>query len=145
MQKVIIMRGVPGAGKSTWVKRNHPQAFVCSADDYFEKDGAYKFDVRKLGEAHAFCMSAFLHVMNDPAHPVVIVDNTNIRYAEMSPYVLVGQAFGCSIEVATIATHPDVSARRNVHSVPAEKVYRAWDAFEQLPNFLKSNETIIFL
>jgi hypothetical protein len=53
---VIVCRGLPGAGKSTYVATLSPGAVVCSADSYFVgPDGAYRFDPAKLGQAHEAC------------------------------------------------------------------------------------------
>jgi predicted kinase len=33
--KLIILRGLPGSGKTTLVRKEWPNAAVCSADSYF--------------------------------------------------------------------------------------------------------------
>jgi predicted kinase len=35
-KNVYVMMGVPGSGKSTWIRNNVPGALVASADHYFE-------------------------------------------------------------------------------------------------------------
>lgn len=51
MRNVIIMRGVPGSGKSTYVRNRYPEARVVSADRYFTDPatGEYRFDASKRG------------------------------------------------------------------------------------------------
>ena len=34
-KKIVIMRGIPGSGKSTYVRENFDGAWICSADDFF--------------------------------------------------------------------------------------------------------------
>ena len=59
---MAIMRGLPGSGKSTIASRIQeqlPQVQVCSADHHFiDEEGEYRFDLSKLGAAHAACQAA---------------------------------------------------------------------------------------
>ncbi|KAF1782850.1 P-loop containing nucleoside triphosphate hydrolase [Phytophthora cactorum] len=63
---VVILRGIPGSGKSTLgreieaICRYRGAAFTaCSADLFFETPRGYVFDVRKLGAAHSKCKGDF--------------------------------------------------------------------------------------
>ena len=51
MKTLIILRGVPGCGKSTVaeVLSNNGKYPVCTADDFFMKDGEYKWNPKQLG------------------------------------------------------------------------------------------------
>ena len=58
---MLILRGLPGSGKSTLCKKiaksfrtEERETVVCSGDDFFTdpKTGKYKFDGSKLIEAH---------------------------------------------------------------------------------------------
>lgn len=122
--KVILLRGGSGAGKSTWVKTNHPEATVLSADSFFMVDGQYKFDATKLGEAHATCLRNFITVCQtyqgvDGTGPsVVIVDNTNTSVSEFAPYAQVAQVYGHDVQVLTFLYDPVVAHARNTHGTP---------------------------
>ena len=52
---LIIVRGIAGSGKTTFVKKTFPEAAHYEADMYFEQGGEYKFDASKLKEAHNWC------------------------------------------------------------------------------------------
>lgn len=120
--KVVIVRGISGSGKTTWLKRVYPEARVCSADHFFvAKDGSYQFDVEKLDEAHNFCLKKFLGLIANET-PLVAVDNTNLTRHEVAPYYQLAKAFGYEIELVYIFCPPEVAAVRNVHGVPSEKV-----------------------
>ena len=55
---MVVMRGLPGSGKSTVVStitRVYPHAVVCSADHYFMNDGKYEYSSSRLKSAHLQC------------------------------------------------------------------------------------------
>lgn len=81
------MRGYPGSGKSTKAKElaERFDAVICSADDYFMKDGNYKFNVSKLKDAHQQCQDKALNAINSGKN--VIVDNTNLTIYNVVPYI----------------------------------------------------------
>lgn len=141
--KVIVMRGIPGAGKSTWAGENYPEAIICSADSYFMTYDGYKFDRNKLSEAHKSCMYNFLMIVQNKnlQDCTVIVDNTNVKTWEFMGYIQVAQALGHEVEVVYLETPPEEAHKRNVHGVPEETVFRMYQQFDRTPKHLK--ETVI--
>lgn len=81
------MRGYPGSGKSTEAEKieKEKDAVICSADDFFIKDGKYTYDVENLGIAYSDCFDKFEAAINKGAN--VIIDNTNLRVANFSKYI----------------------------------------------------------
>lgn len=127
IKTVVLMRGIPGVGKSYVVNQQFSKAFVCSTDRFFinPRTQAYEFDASKLGEAHGNCLKAFLHAITDN-EPLVVVDNVNAKALDMAPYVALGEAFGYHVRIITLLptmSLPDI-AKRNVHGVPLEKIQR---------------------
>lgn len=52
---ILILRGTNSAGKSTFanlIKSFYPETIICSADDYFIKNGIYEWEKEKIGHAH---------------------------------------------------------------------------------------------
>ena len=86
---MIVLRGLPGSGKSTIVRRLEeifPEVVTCSADQFFvSASGDYDFDVSLLGEAHSWCQSKAEQACLNRAN-ILIVDNTNVKRWEMVPY-----------------------------------------------------------
>ena len=125
MSKLIIMQGLPGAGKDYWLRANYPHAKVCSADNFFRKrnpqydNGGVGFDPSLLGEAHAACFSAALHYMSEEVDArVVAISNTNLQNEAISPYVMLGTINLYQIEIVRIHRDPVLAFKRNTHGVP---------------------------
>lgn len=142
--RVVLMSGIAGAGKSTYVKgllTKHPSAVVCSADSYFtDSDGHYHFDPAKLGEAHKSCMrryaGALMYRAGSPVE-VVIVDNTNTTSLELAPYVGLANAFSIPVYLVTVKCDPETAFKRNVHGVSFETIKRMSDSINsrEIPRF----------
>ena len=141
-KRVIIMRGISGSGKSTYIYNHHPGAYVCSADQFFERDGVYQFDSRKLGEAHRWCYNKFLTALSDWRDPIVI-DNTNTQLFEFYGYAQLAWAHGYNVEVVRMDTPVEVAAARNLHGVPPASVKAMQDRFQSIPPFLAIPEFVV--
>lgn len=132
VQEVIITSGIPGAGKSTWVRKNtNPyMTEVFSADNYFfDNNGQYHFDPSKLSEAHSSCLRNFttrlLHLNNlaeDSCKITLVVDNTNTSAWEIAPYYSLAQAFSIPVRILRIIANPETAYHRNIHGVQKDKV-----------------------
>lgn len=136
--KIIIMRGLPGCGKTTYIKNNFPNAIVCSADHYFiDEEGNYKFDGSKIGEAHRECQSKFLDML-DMIFDHLIVDNTNLSLWEMAYYIGLANVYNIPVEIHRIDAPIEVCAKRNVHGVSEDKIRSMAARMEKvLPYFCK--------
>lgn len=137
MKTVIIMSGVSGSGKSTYVKHNFKGSTVCSADDFFMRNGKYSFDPNKLDEAHGFCLRKYARALALDEQRIV-VDNTNLTAEEIAPYYAMARAYGYEVELVTLWVHAK-TAERNVHGVPAKSLERMVSKLQdrKLPPFWK--------
>lgn len=138
--RVIIMRGIPGSGKTTYHKRWWPQARVCSADFFFERDGQpYKFDAARIQEAHQDCWATFMAFLEKGA-PLIVVDNTNLTMAEISAYTLPAQAVHLlssspkyEVDILTMSCKPEIACKRGTHGVEEWKVGAMWQQLVSSP------------
>lgn len=139
MREVFILQGVSGSGKSTWAQARLASAsergVVCklvSADSFFlDEQGEYRFDGRKLPQAHGRCFADFLLSLGTIADEI-IVDNTNSTAVEIAPYMAAVAAENSKYEQPTVnatvmrfgLTDLDVAARRNTHGTPLVAIER---------------------
>lgn len=119
---VIILRGIPGSGKSTFTKTLAGEVRVVSADHFFEKSGSYQFDPTKLPQAHGECLRKFVEALQKGFFETLVVDNTNTSVSEVAPYAALALAYGAKLEIVNIQCDPEVAAKRNIHGVPATGV-----------------------
>lgn len=131
--KVVILRGIPGSGKSFYIAKNFPEAMVCSADHFFrnvlnddnEFEEVYDFDITQLPEAHNRCMTFFLDSLKRKV-PVIVVDNTFIREWEYQPYELAAKMMGYEVEIVEFRVETieelKLCVERNKHDVPLNVV-----------------------
>lgn len=129
-KRVIILSGVSGSGKSTYVRHNRPDSDkweVVSADRYFiDECGIYRFDASKLGVAHATCFHNYIERLRSKWSDAIFVDNTNTTVWEISPYVIGAAAFGYEAEIVTLMCESKddlrMCALRNKHKVSPEVI-----------------------
>jgi len=118
---LVLLRGVPGAGKSTLAAR-YRGAMVLGTERFFRgPDGTYRFDQARLGAAHEACLEQFHAALAAGTTPIV-VDKCNLTWRAIEPYVLAARRARYEIQVVTLLADPDVCWRRNAHGVPREKV-----------------------
>ncbi|KAG6603095.1 putative MutS-related protein involved in mismatch repair [Phytophthora cinnamomi] len=154
---VVILRGIPGSGKSTLrreieaICRHGGVAFTaCSADFFFETPRGYVFDARKLGAAHSKCRGDFTRAVHGeiprnqgagnqrrPHQHVVLVDNTSTQRWEYEPYEDIARSSGCRVHIVEMKCPDVLSAyrmgQRNSHGVPPDKVVSMFMRWEDDP------------
>lgn len=85
--KLLILRGSPGSGKTTFATKNNSFKTwkIVSADMFFTRpDGKYVFDRTKLQDAHNQCFTDAYNYLSQGFN--VIVDNTNRLLSEFRRY-----------------------------------------------------------
>jgi len=125
MKRCIILRGIPGSGKSTKARElAGSTGKIHSTDDYFEVDGEYRFNPKMLGRNHELNFKAFKVSLALGIDPVV-VDNTNIRLWEFQKYEAAAAEAGYQVEIVKVPhVDPKLAAERNTHGVPEHAIRR---------------------
>lgn len=125
---LIVLRGIPGAGKTYLANQRFPTATRISADDYMvDADGAYKFEGKRLPEVHGKCFRRVINLLQrrvgEAEEPLILIDNTAIKAVDAAPYIAAAGAYGVRACVITLLIDPAIAAARNAHGVPPEKVF----------------------
>ncbi len=123
MANLVLVRGLPGSGKSTFAKQNYPSYNHYEADMYFVKDGVYTYNPEKIRDAHEWCQAkTLISLRRDES---VVVSNTFTRLWEMTPYLMMIDKFGDNCEVFTMRGN-----YQNIHGVPdsvLEQMKARWE------------------
>ena len=126
MDKVLILlRGLPGSGKSSFANLIWASQVICEADQFFyDKEGNYNFDATKLGQAHKACQDKVEMFMRDNQnnhqfYPEIVVSNTSTTEKELQPYLDLALRYGY-IVVSLIVENRH--GGKNIHGVPDEKL-----------------------
>lgn len=129
---LILLRGIPGSGKSTLgeVILNCPQSttnMVLSADDLFtDSSGNYNFDSSRIKEAHNLCQQKCAEKMKLGLYKIVVA-NTFTQEWEMTPYYEMAERYKYRVHSIIVENrHNSI----NVHNVPEEKLLQMKDRFE---------------
>lgn len=125
MANLILIRGLPGSGKSTMAKEYVEKGYVhFEADMYFvDERGNYLYDKSKIRDAHLWCQAKtkyHLEVLQDD----VVVSNTFVKKWELKPYLAL------NADIVKIITANGRYA--NIHGVPDEVISRMesnWESF----------------
>jgi predicted kinase len=123
MKTLILLRGLPGSGKSTFAKTLG--GIHIEADHYFMKDGEYKFDASKLKQAHEHCRTSTEGWMMEGYN--IVVSNTFTQEWEMDAYYELAKKYGYRVYSIIVENrHNGV----NEHGVPADKLEQMKNRFE---------------
>ena len=118
MKIIYLLRGLPGAGKSTLAYQLSPN--ICEADMFFMINGEYRFDMNLLGAAHMWCRMRCEDFMKDE-QPTVVVSNTLTSEKELKPYIELAEKYGYQIISLVVENRHD---NKSVHDVPDETLDR---------------------
>lgn len=111
MNRLILIRGVPGTGKSTLARAIC--ANVYETDDFFiDSSGKYYFDPTNLASYHRLNQVRVKQGMNSNQETIA-VSNTFSQVWEMQPYIDMARESGYElIVISLVGLHP------NIHDVP---------------------------
>ncbi len=131
-RRAVILRGVPGSGKSTRAAQLAREAGLAPRDCVFNADAVAE-ELVAQGETlpfrprcHQIVLTRFIAAAAQGV-PLLVSDNTNIENWEFMAYEAAARAMGYAVEQQVVGEpcNPDAVeayANRNQHAVPADVV-----------------------
>eukprot|EP00794_Sanderia_malayensis_P008777 gene8777-9715_t len=146
---VLIMRGLPGSGKSYLIKNSiearqadaeneadpRKNVVVCGADEYFaDSQSGYSFNASDVMSAHSHCHRKFVSAIVTNAR-LIVIDNTNSQTWEYQIYKRIAKLCGYRIRLLEIACKDEETLqgyiKRGRHNVSKHAMTRMWQRWEE--------------
>ena len=130
---LVLLRGLPGSGKSSFAKHMWSDFVICEADQFFyDSEGNYNFDPSKLRDAHKYCRDMVETFMSDNEknpqfYPEIVVSNTFTREWEMDEYFKLAKKYDYQVVSLIVENR---HGNKNVHGVPDSKIEEMRNRFE---------------
>ena len=121
---LTLVRGLPGAGKSTYAAKLG--VLVLEADMFFMRNGKYVFNAPDVKLAHTWCQKATKTALDQGMD--VAVANTFTQTWEIAPYVALAARYKAKIRVVHCT-----GKFKNVHEVPQSKIVDMRNRWEDFP------------
>jgi len=130
---LILLRGVPGSGKSTFASVIENELSICEADKFFyNKEGQYIFDSSELKFAHIWCFNQVRTRMEENKesqglyYSKIVVSNTFTQEWEMERYFKLAQEYGYRVFSLIVENR---HGGENIHNVPDNKLEQMKNRF----------------
>jgi predicted kinase len=129
---LILLRGIPGSGKTTLGELilqspSNETPDVISADDYFiDELGNYKYDVNKIKEAHNDCQVRCANKMKLESAKIIVA-NTFTQEWEMEKYYEMAERYHYRVHSVIVENR---HGGKNIHGVKESKLKEMKDRFE---------------
>lgn len=125
MKRLIILRGLPGSGKSTFAELFG--GTICCADDYMvDADGDYFYEREKLKLCHSKCYYKFVKAV-EAGDETIIIANTNVQKWEFAKYEDFAKKNDYKVFHIILENR---HGSENVHGCPKEKLEDMKNRFE---------------
>ena len=108
--KVIVVVGLPGSGKSTWLRANHCPTLSSDELRRLLRDDEADQSIHAIVFA---LLRQILQTRIQLGAKVTYIDATNLTVGDRRPYIKIAQLNGCEIEALYFATPFETCLERN--------------------------------
>ncbi len=122
MKKIVLIRGLPGSGKSSYAQKlKEKGALIFNNDELLTANGIYKWDAELALMAHFLNQKRVCQAMRE-GKEFIVVDNTNILPYHMAPYIRLAHHYKYEYELFEMDTpwalDIEELEKKNTHDVP---------------------------
>ncbi|HUE05773.1 MAG TPA: AAA family ATPase [Bryobacteraceae bacterium] len=110
-QRIVVLVGLPGSGKSTWLKR---QGITAISSDWIRQVLVDDATDQTIHARVFLTMRYLLRHRLAIGRPVSYVDATHLTPDERRPYIQIGQWYGCHVEALYFDVPLQVCRERNL-------------------------------
>jgi len=133
-KRLVLVRGLPGSGKTTLAEmlQSYQDAIMFSTDDLFMVDREYKFDASKLPEYHKKNIEKVEEKMEmvermkggdwDCMLDTIIVHNTFTEEWEMNPYYHLAEKYDWAVISLIVENRHEGKSTHDVPDVAIENM-----------------------
>lgn len=132
MKYLFLVRGLPGAGKTSFSKIIWSDGVIFEADKYFENNGVYNFEASKVKEAHAWCKNqveqSMIKNQTKPQYfPEIVVSNTFTQEWELEDYIKLAKKYNYKLISLIVENR---HGNKSIHNVPDSTLEKMKNRFE---------------
>lgn len=125
---VIIIRGLPGAGKTHFARDQYPGALLLEGDQYYmTPEGLYKFGEGKLSNSTEY-VKIMLEAALETGIKTVVITGTSPNGITAKEYAKIARHYGHTVKYIWI-DYDNGNTNQNRHGVPSDvidKMKNAW-------------------
>jgi len=135
--RMLIVRGLPGSGKSTYIRNNYPGLFTLETDCFNCVGGQYHWTSDRSKEAIRLIANIRDEVLNSPNKSDLCLSGVFGRFSSLTDHIITAAIADYDIYIKTLTTQYET-----IHNVPEEtmKMFRAHFLPEE--ELIKTIETI---
>jgi predicted kinase len=126
LKTLYLVRGVSGAGKSTFAEQlaDSMGIYRFEADAYFSFNGTYNFDPAYLKDAHEWCQGKCKYVLSQGYS--VVISNTSTTEAEVQTYTKIAEETSAMFVSLIVENR---HGNKSIHNVPDAVIQRQKSRF----------------
>jgi len=121
--ELVLLRGIPGSGKSTYAKNHFSDHMLLEADMYHMVCGVYQYKPENIVSAHDWCFKTTEIYLNNGFG--VVVANTFVKCWEVFKYVDLANKLHIPCYIYSIQGEFE-----SIHNVPSDVIQRMKDTWE---------------